>query len=213
MIYQVPVIVIFSLFIAIILNQKFFGRTFVRATFFLPVIIASGVVISIIKGDFLSQAMMSTTSVSHLFSTTFLNSLLSESGIPYSLTSLITTTVDNMFELIWKSGIQILIFLAGLQTIHVSQYEAAKIEGATGWEIFWKITFPMISPITILNVMYTIIDSFRDYSNPVINQIATSTQQLKLEFSLAMSWSYFAFVIFVIACVYVVINRYVFYQV
>lgn len=213
MIYQVPVIVIFSLFMAIMLNQKFIGRIFVRATFFLPVIVASGIVISIMQGDQLQQAMRSQTSVSTLFSTTFMDTLLREAEIRGDIIGIITGTVDAMFNLIWKSGIQILIFLAGLQTISASMYEAAKMEGATSWEIFWKITFPMISPMTVLNLVYTIIDSFRDYSNPVIKLIAEQSSKLAIEMSMAMSWTYFALVGLIIAIVYLVINKFVFYQV
>jgi len=213
MIYQVPVIVIFSLFIAIILNQKFRMRVAVRTIFFLPVIIASGVVISIIRGDEINQAMNQAGNANRLFQATFLTELMRESGISYDIVNIITTVVNSMFELLWKSGIQILIFLAGLQTIHPSQYEAAKIEGATGWEVFWKITFPIISPITIMNIIYTIIATFRDYSNVVINEVANLSKKVLIEQALALSWTYFIIIAFIIAVVYAIINRFVFYQV
>ncbi len=213
MIYQVPVIVIFSLFMAIMLNQKFLGRLIVRATFFLPVIVASGVVISIMQGDQLQQALRSQSSVNTLFSTTFMDTLLREANMGSELINIVTGTVDSMFNLIWKSGIQILIFLAGLQTISTSMYEAAKMEGATAWEIFWKITFPMISPMTILNLVYTIIDTFRDYSNPIIKMISDASSNLQIEQSMAMSWTYFLMVGAIIAIVYAIINKFVFYQV
>ena len=91
--------------------------------------------------------------------------LLYETGINMTLINSVTAIVDSLFELIWKTGIQQLIFLAGLQTINASMYEVAKIEGATGWETFWKVTFPMISPMLLINIIYTLIDSFTDYSN------------------------------------------------
>lgn len=109
---------------------------------------------------------------------------------------------------------QILIFLAGLQTISVSMYEAAKVEGATAWESFWKITFPMISPITLLNLIYTIVDLSTEYTNPVMahaNQVANSIG-LNLELSSAMSYSYFAVVLVLLGAIYLLVNRKVFYQ-
>lgn len=210
---QVPIIVIFSLFISILLNQKFFGRTFVRATFFLPVIIANGIIITIISGDVFSQGVMESASSSQLFETEFLRALLLESGFGESFVTGLTGIVDSMFGLIWKSGIQILIFLAALQTIPESMYEASKMEGATGWEIFWKITFPMISPMILLTLIYTIIDSFTDYSNPVMLYINSFSVNMQMSISSAMSWVYFLIVLILIAVVYVFVNKKVFYQV
>lgn len=158
MLYQVPIIVLFSLFVAIILNQKFVGRTFVRGIFFIPIIVANGVILSIMNGDVLSQTIMQGSSSSTLFQSEFLYELMFKSGMSQEFVNGLTGVVDSLFALIWKSGIQIIIFLAGLQTIADSMYEAAKIEGATGWETFWKITFPMISPMIILNLIFTIID-------------------------------------------------------
>ncbi len=210
---QVPIIVIFSLFISILLNQKFIGRTFVRATFFLPVIIANGIIITIISGDVFSQGVMENAGSSQLFKTEFLQSLLLESGFGESFVSGLTDLVDGIFGLIWKSGIQILVFLAALQTIPESMYEASKMEGATGWEIFWKITFPMISPMILLNLIYTIIDSFTDYSNVVMLYINTFAENMQMSISSAMSWSYFLIVLVLIAAVYAFVNKRVFYQV
>jgi ABC-type sugar transport system permease subunit len=212
MAYQVPIIVLFSLFIAIILNQKFFGRTFARAVFFLPVVIANGVIISLIKGDALSQVFLSRVSSSQLLQTNLLGKLLIESGISMKVASSITGTVDSLFELIWKSGLQILIFIGGLQSISPSLYEASKVEGATGWENFWKITFPMISPITMLNLVYTIIDSFTDYNNPVMSYVSRFASELHFEYSSAIAWIYFIIVALVLMVAYFTINRHVFYN-
>ena len=150
---------------------------------------------------------------SQLFKTEFLQSLLLESGFGESFVSGLTDLVDGIFGLIWKSGIQILVFLAALQTIPESMYEASKMEGATGWEIFWKITFPMISPMILLNLIYTIIDSFTDYSNVVMLYINTFAENMQMSISSAMSWSYFLIVLVLIAAVYAFVNKRVFYQV
>lgn len=213
MLRNTPIIVILSLFIALLLNQKFIGRTVFRGMFFLPVIIANGVIIGIISGDALSNSMMSSAGSSAMFRGDFLRGLLLETGVSESLMNTLTGLVDSLFELIWKTGVQILIFLAGLQTISSTMYEAAKMEGATGWETFWKVTFPMVSPMILLNVVYTIIDQFTDQSNPIMAYIQSQTKNMALEMGAAMSWLYFLAVMVVLVVVYTVINRKVFYEV
>ena len=213
MLRNTPIIVILSLFIALLLNQKFPGRLLFRGMFFLPVIIANGVIIGIINGDALSGSLMSSASSSALFRGDFLRGLLLETGISESLMTTLTGLVDSLFELIWKTGVQILIFLAGLQTISSAMYEAAKIEGATGWETFWKVTFPLVSPMILLNVIYTVIDQFTDSSNPIMAYIQSQTKSMALETGAAMSWLYFLAVMALLAAVYALINRKVFYEV
>ena len=213
MLYQVPIIVLFSLFVAIILNQKFVGRTFVRGIFFIPIIVANGVILSIMNGDVLSQTIMQGSSSSTLFQSEFLYELMFKSGMSQEFVNGLTGVVDSLFALIWKSGIQIIIFLAGLQTIADSMYEAAKIEGATGWETFWKITFPMISPMIILNLIFTIIDSFTDYNNVVMKYINEQQIGMRLAYSTTLGWIYFLMVAVIIVMVYLIINKRVFYQV
>ena len=213
MLYQVPIIVLFSLFVAIILNQKFVGRTFVRGIFFIPIIVANGVILSIMNGDVLSQTIMQGSSSSTLFQSEFLYELMFKSGMSQEFVNGLTGVVDSLFALIWKSGIQIIIFLAGLQTIADSMYEAAKIEGATGWETFWKITFPMISPMIILNLIFTIIDSFTDYNNVVMKYINEQQIGMRLAYSSTLGWIYFLMVAVIIVMVYLIINKRVFYQV
>ena len=213
MLYQVPIIVLFSLFVAIILNQKFVGRTFVRGIFFIPIIVANGVILSIMNGDVLSQTIMQGSSSSTLFQSEFLYELMFKSGMSQEFVNGLTGVVDSLFALIWKSGIQIIIFLAGLQTIADSMYEAEKIEGATGWETFWKITFPMISPMIILNLIFTIIDSFTDYNNVVMKYINEQQIGMRLAYSSTLGWIYFLMVAVIIVMVYLIINKRVFYQV
>ena len=212
LLYQAPTILIFSLFIAVILNQKFIGRTLFRGVFFLPLIIATGVVLGIMNGDVVASAMMNGQTNSALFDTVSVKTLLLDVGMPYELVDALYTIINGIFELTWKSGIQILLFLAGLQTIPSSVYEACKIEGSTGWETFWKITFPMISPVIMLNLIYTIIDNFTDSaSNQVMITINRLSQQHNLELSAAMSWIYFVIVFLLILVVYALVNRKVYY--
>ena len=116
--------------------------------------------------------------------------------------------INNIFDLVWKSGIQILLFLSGLQTISGSLYEAAEVEGATAWEIFWKITLPMLSPIILLNFIYSIIDSFTDSaSNTVMMSINNLSKALQFGESAALSWVYFLMVGTVIAAVLLIAKK------
>lgn len=193
--YQVPLVIVFSMFVAIILNQEFHGRIFLRGIFFLPLITSSGIVLSVMKGDVFAQSMISGEANSALFKVTSMQDLLLASGLPSDIISYIFDFINNIFDLVWKSGIQILLFLSGLQTISGSLYEAASIEGATAWEMFWKITFPMLSPIILLNFIYTIIDSFTDSaSNTVMLNINNLSRSLQFGESAALSWVYFSMV-------------------
>ncbi len=212
MLLTVPTIVMLSLFFAILLDRKFRGRTFFRALFFLPVLVGSGALLSMIGGDVVADNMMSAGSVSHLFQSSFLQSVLRESGVAESVVSSLTALVDSVFSLLWKSGIQILIFLAGLSGIPDSLYEVASIEGATKWECFWKVTFPMLSSTLLIGLIYTIVDSFTDNADPVMAQIDTLSKQMFIEESQAMAWSYFGLVLIVIVAVYLLVDRHVFYN-
>ncbi|NCU25254.1 sugar ABC transporter permease [Candidatus Nomurabacteria bacterium] len=211
LLYQVPLIVMFSLFIALILNQKFKGRLFVRAVFFLPVIIASGVIIDILKDDLVSQMFLAGSKSSNMIQITVLRDIMLEAGFSGSFVSQIIAVINNIFELSWKSGIQILLFIAGLQTIPAQLYEVAKIEGSTGWESFWKVTFPLISPILLLNIVYTIIDSFVDHSNEFMQIIIKYARSLDFSYSSALAWIYFIVIAVILVVVYSIINRRTFY--
>lgn len=204
-VYQVPIIVFFSLFIALILHGDFKGRTLMRSIFFLPVIISSGVVITILQENVLANGTGQETT---LFQTGVLNQILVSSGmLPAKLVTVITDTVGQIFDLTWRSGVQILLLLSALHSIPDSMYEAAKIEGATQWEIFWKITFVLISPTLILAVIYSIIDYFTDYSNQIMRMIVQHVNRGEYEYSTTISIIYFAIVMVIIMLVNVVLNR------
>lgn len=208
-----PVIIIFSIFISIILNQKFKGRLLARAVFFLPVIVTSGVIISILKEDIFNQTVqLGGQQSSSIFQSSGLMDMMIAIKIPRDIINGFTNTVSQIFDMLWRTGVQILIFLAALQSIPGHLYEAAKIEGATGWESFWKITFPMISPMIMVNLTYTIIDTFTDYTNPLMTQIKNEAfTQWHYSYSTAISWIFFILVFIIIGVVNLILSKFVFY--
>ena len=212
---QAFVIMIFSLFIAIILNQKFRGRTLARAIFFLPVLIATGPVISVINGDMASTGISGAAQFSTLFKTDLVSELLEFVGI-YNInpkfTNFIEDITSNVLNLVWNSGIQILIFLSALQNIPPSAKEAANMEGATAWEFFWKITFPMISPMILANIVYTIIDAFVSTDNQVMKYILSYQRNGQYGYSSAMAWIYFAVIGGILGIIVAIVSRFVFYE-
>ena len=212
LLYQVPLILVFSLILAMLVNQKFFGRTVARAVFFLPVIIASGVVLNVINGDTASKLMQSGEKTSQMFQVTSLAAMLQGLNLPSEITGFIVSAANNIFGLMWQSGIQIVLFLASLQTIPGSLYEAASIDGGTKWEIFWKVTFPMITPIMLVNLVYTITDSFTATNNGVMRQILDAVgERLDFDYSAALAWLYFLIIIVILGLVILIVNKKVTY--
>ena len=164
LVINVPIIVIYSLFIATLLNQEFKGRVVARIIFFIPVLLATGVL-----SDTDSTALLYTgagqvidTGVSSGSGFADMTTLLSSLSFPKPLIDVVTGAVSNIYTITRSSGLQIFIFLAGLQEIPTSVYEAASIEGCSKWELFWKITFPMIAPQIAVNAIYTIALSATD---------------------------------------------------
>lgn len=214
--WKTPLILVFSLFVAVILNQKFHGRTFCRAVFFLPVIIATGPVYSIINGNMESSGNSDADQFSTMFSTDLLGELmefLGIYGISDTLQSSIETVADNIFSIVWDSGIQILIFLAALQNVPVSAKEAAQIEGATGWEFFWKITLPYVSPMILACFIFTVIDSFTDPDNVVMGRILDLQSDWQYGPASAMAWIYFAIVLAAVGLITAILNKFIYYEV
>jgi ABC-type sugar transport system permease subunit len=209
MIVNVPIIIVFSLFAAVLLNQKFRGRAIARAVFFLPVILASAAIANMDISSFVGSSSSSGGS-SNLMQSFELKKMLMESGLAPVFVNYISDAVDRIYEIISSSGVQILIFLAGLQSISPSLYESAKIEGATSYEIFWKVTFPMMTPLILTNLIYSIIDSFNNNS---VNALISETAFKTFEFgqSAAMSWVYFIVVALILALSAGIISRKVFY--
>ncbi|MEK3757347.1 MULTISPECIES: sugar ABC transporter permease [unclassified Paenibacillus] len=212
MVINVPLIVIFSLFLAVLLNQKFIGRSLARSIFFLPVILASGVILSL-ESTSLIQAVNDQNAGAGAIQglgTFELEGLMLDAGLSEWVVNYLTSAVGRIYSIVSQSGVQILIFLAGIQTISPQLYEASKMEGATGYEAFWKITFPMVSPLILVNSIYTIIDSF---SNNAMTDLIRETGFTQFNFGLssAMAWLYFAAVALILAVSSYLISKKVFY--
>ena len=213
MLYRVPLIIVLGIFIATLLNQNFRGRLFFRVVFFLPVIVASGYMFNIITGDAAHTIMQSDTAQqSVLFSTGAMRELLLQFGVSESIQDTLLGYASSIFNLLWCSGVQILLFLAGLQGIPGYLREVADMEGITSWQYFWKITFPMLSPIILLNTIYTIVDGFTDASNVLMTKIYDLSMGMQFSTAAAMSWTYFAAVLVLVGILYLFIGRKVFYM-
>jgi len=207
--WKVPVIIVLSLFMALILNQKFRGRVFVRAVFFIPVIFASGVALQMVSSDSVASSALAGSVVSsgEINQSTALNDLLVNAGFDAEIIKYATKIANSLFSMVWRSGIQMIIFLAGLQGISPALYEASSIEGATAWENFWKITLPMLAPTILLNLVYTIVDSFTDATNKVMNQINTLMSNVgDLDLASAFAWSYFVLIGIILLLIVLVFN-------
>ncbi|MBR6243049.1 MAG: sugar ABC transporter permease [Ruminococcus sp.] len=214
--WKTPLIIIFSLFIAVILNQKFRGRVLARAIFFLPVIIATGPVFKIISGDMNSTGNTGAAQFSTMFSTDLVGELMQFLGIyglSENMNSMISAIADSIFGIVWSSGIQILLFLAALQNIPPSAKEAAQMEGATSWEYFWKITFPYVSPFILANIIFTVIDSFTSPMNKVMERIGDMKNQWSFGEASAMAWIYFGIVLAAVGIITLIVNKFIYYEV
>jgi ABC-type sugar transport system permease subunit len=209
---QLIIVLIFSMFIALILQQKFKGRTLARAIFFLPVIISSGIVMNILGNDLTNQAAQESTAI-FLTNNRILMDLMIDAQIGVPLIELVLDIVSSIFDLAWRSGVQILIFLAALIAIPKSFYEASHIEGASAWSTYWKITFPMVSPFILVCLVYTVVDSFTDYDNELINYIYENIRLLFYETASAMAWVYTLSVFIVMGIILGIVSRFVFYMV
>lgn len=215
MLVQIPMVLIFSFFAANLLNQKFRGRTIARSIMFLPVIISSGIVIALENSDLLVSTLSTTNELTGSDFATALNMtqfLYDYTSLPISVISFLSSAVTGLYDIIIASGIQILIFLAGLQSISPSLYEASSMEGATQWENFWKITFPMISPLILVNSVYTVVDLFTNDNNEMMTEIKrTIFSEINYGYGSAMAWIYFICIAVIIAVVGGVISKHVFY--
>ena len=223
LVLDIPAIVIFSLFIAVMLNEKMVGRTAFRAIFFVPVILATGLISDIDLSNTLLESMGNVTEgidtgdsadvTSQIVELTDISWLFTSMAVGTELVEYVVSLVNSIFNIINRSGVQMLIFLAGLQSISPAIYESCSIDGASAWETFWKITIPMISPMILVNAVYTVIDSFTSSSNTVMSYIDNVYSQPGGNvLSSAMSWMYFLIVIIAIGIVSALLSAYVFYQ-
>lgn len=205
-----PIILSVSLLLALILNQPFKGRMFARSVFFLPVIISSGVIMEVLSGftmsDELSNAVSgANTQVASYMQVIDFNEILVKLNLPDSINGLMVNYLSDLFNLIWSCGIQILLFIAGLQTIPTQLYEVSKVEGATSWEEFWFITVPMLRQTILLVGFYTMIELFVEKSELVIKAIGYLKEQV-YDRSSAMLWLYFI-AVGLVMCIVVLIYK------
>lgn len=204
---DVPTILVFALVVAFLVAQNVRGVSVYRSIFFLPVVIASGLVVKQLYNNQaadITQQALSVVSLPQLLYE-FLPPKFAESAI---------NVLQRLTLVLWQSGIQILLFVAGFQGIGTSMYEAARVDGATDWDIFWKVTLPMLSPIILVNTIYTIVDSFTDIFNPMLDLLKNTafTGQFRLGYAAAMGWVYFAIIFIIIGIVMWTSKYWVFYQ-
>lgn len=182
LVLQLPIIISFSLIIALLLNSKIKCRGVFRMIFFLPVIIATGPVMNMLTAQGVASVpMMNDGSLAAIFA-----------GLPQFLLDPLTELFNSLIIILWNAGIQILIFLSGLQKVSKTLYEAAKIDGASGWESFWKITLPIVKPMILLNSIYTVVTLATGGTNEIIELIYTVTNAPTkgYAYGMAMSWIY-----------------------
>ena len=218
MAFDVPAILLFSLFMAVLLNQKMAGRAAFRAIFFLPVILSTGIMENIAAMDTNSEEAeegiddgSQAAGEDQMVSSMDLQMLFANMKVGVGMVDYIAEILNNIYDIVNRSGVQMLIFLAALQSISPAIYEACRIDGATSWETFWKITFPMISPMILVNGVYTIVDSFTTESNVIMSYISEAYSAGK-EVSTAMSWVYFIIVILIVAVIAGILSASVFYS-
>jgi oligogalacturonide transport system permease protein len=198
MLEQVPLIMIFALFSALLLNRPSRGRMIFRGIFFMPVIIASGAVLKRLMDQGVAKLPIFTERLYdqlNLF-------------IPDNILLPIFQFSSNLTLVMWDSGVQILIFLAGLQTISASLYEAARCDGATKWECFWKITFPMIMPMILVNTLFSIVNSFTKADNLVMGYLKTVVNsQNRYDYASAIGWIYFIIIFIILIFVFLIFRK------
>ncbi len=207
-------IMVFSFFVSLVLNQEFRGRAFVRAVFFLPVILSSGVILGLESNNSVVAMIQADiqNNMSGISITDALESILRTAGVGVRAYEEVFEVIDNIYDVALASGIQIIVFLSGLQTIPKSMYEAASIEGCTAWESLWKVTFPMVSSIFLVNWVYTIVDFCMRTDNEVIKKIQDiMIGQLNYGLASAMAWVYFLLIIVFLAITSFLISRRVYY--
>lgn len=209
---SVLMITAFSLFIAVILKEKFFGRSAARTVFFFPVMIASGVIITILKEQVMMSVSTGGDTAAYLFQAPDLVNTFAAFGLPDFVLTSITDIVNGFFDLTWKSGVQMLLLLSAINNIPKSFYEAAVLDGAGEWVKFWKITFPAITPSLLVVIIYTVIDSFLDYDNLVMEMIRDYYQDNNYTYSATIGVIYFVCILAFVGLVSLVMRKLVVYM-
>lgn len=206
MFYSLPFIISLSLILAVLLNQQFKGRTVFRAIFFLPAIISNSVVMNSLNSDFITMPLFSTgTAGTGIID---YNGIIQSLNIPDQISPILIFLLSNSIDIIWKCGVQTVLFIAGLQSIPTSLYEVSKIEGANKWEEFWLITVPSLRHIISLVLIYTMIELFVDMNNTLVSNAYSRMLDQDYGTSSAMLWFYFLIVLILIGTVYMLYQRF-----
>ncbi len=229
MVQQIVICSTVSLLIATVLVKKFHGRTVYRSIMFLPVILTSGVVYSMI-GGVVGVGAEDNAYLGSLFSIT---ELMTKGGISASVVGILKSLSDSVFSMMINCGVPILLYISALQKIPASTYEAARMEGANAWDLFWKITVPKIAPVIFLNIVYIIVDASTAYGKKAVDGISIDAQaaasnkyalqgenpmmeaildmgfrkSMKFGMSAAMAWMFFALIAIFLVIAYLLIGR------
>ena len=208
-VYTLPIIIILSLCIAMVLNQKFKGRMFVRALFFIPALMAGGMVMTILSNNIMSSATMESGGSNTYFSQAVdFEAIIMGLGLPESITGIISRYMSGISTLVWNCGVQIILFISGLQSIPKQLYEVAKVEGATNWETFWFVTFPMLTNVLLVTMVYTTIDLFTSTENKVMTQTYNLLiNKQNYSDGSAMLWIYLLVIGIVLSIVFFLLNK------
>lgn len=215
---QIFIILIFAFFMANILNQNFRGRSVARVIFFIPVVLSTGIVtyfdnLSSLQDQYQQGTKLDVGSEVGGFNSMEIEAMLLSALGKSGLATIVSGAISGLYTVITSSGVQMLIFLSGLQSISINMYEAAKVEGATGWEVFWKISFPMISPLILVNLLYTVIDLFTGMDNETITFIAKYYENVSTySIASAFSWMYTILLLLFVGVVYLLVNKLIVYQ-
>ncbi len=215
---QIFIILIFAFFMANILNQNFRGRSVARVIFFIPVVLSTGIVtyfdnLSSLQDQYQQGEKLDVGAGVAGFNTMEIEAMVLSALGNSSLATIVSGAIGGLYSVITSSGVQMLIFLSGLQSISINMYEAAKVEGATGWEVFWKISFPMISPLILVNLLYTVIDLFTSMDNSTISFIAKYYENVSTySVASAFSWMYTVLLLLFVGVVYLLVNKLIVYQ-
>ncbi len=206
--YSFPLIIVVSLVMALILVQNFKGRIFFRGVSFMTVIIASGVVIEFVLRYQGADITSAGTEASIMEDMINVESILTVLGLPSQISQYFQVVLESIMMVIWNSGIQTLLFISGLQAIPDQLYEVSKVEGATKWEEFWFVTFPMLSKILVLVSAFTVVELFTSKTDRVVSSAYTMMQSTNYHESTAMLWIYFLIVGIVVSLIYIPFNKY-----
>lgn len=202
---DLPIINVFALSVALVVTRPIPGRLAFRVVFFMPVVIGSAWVVQQLFNQGVGRQVIF-SNVDELRA--MLNVSLGTGAV-----TPVFDLINRLTFVLWRSGVQILIFIAALHSIPPSLYEAARVDGGSSWGIFWKITLPMISPFILVNVIYTVVDSFTEPFNRVLTYIqqVALTQSIRLGYGAALGWLYFVAIFLILSVVLVASSRLVYY--